>query len=89
MGIILWIIFGGLAGWIMGRLMPTEIGNLKSNITIGIYGALIAGWIVTVFLGWPTLIGINLTTVGVSTIGAISFIGMVRLFHQIRIKQIR
>jgi len=48
MGIILWIIFGALVGWIASIIMKTnaEQGAL-SNIIIGIIGAVIGGWIMS------------------------------------------
>ena len=44
MGVILWIIFGALVGWIASIIMGTnnEQGGL-ANIAIGIIGAIIGG----------------------------------------------
>lgn len=46
MNILLWIIFGGLAGWIASALVGQEnqIG-LVGNIAIGVIGAFVGGWI--------------------------------------------
>lgn len=45
---ILWIIVGGLLGWIVGKIMRTapRRGTL-TNIIVGCVGALVAGWAVT------------------------------------------
>jgi uncharacterized membrane protein YeaQ/YmgE (transglycosylase-associated protein family) len=43
---LLWIIFGGLAGWIASMLVgrAEQIG-LFGNIAVGIIGAFVGGWI--------------------------------------------
>jgi uncharacterized membrane protein YeaQ/YmgE (transglycosylase-associated protein family) len=48
MGIILWIIFGALAGWIASMIVGTDQqqGALM-NIVVGIVGALIGGFIMS------------------------------------------
>lgn len=46
MNILLWLIFGGIAGWIATLLtgIDAQIGTM-GNIIIGIVGAVIGGWI--------------------------------------------
>lgn len=44
MGFIIWIIIGGLAGWIAGMIMKSSSG-LFMNIIVGIVGAFIGGWL--------------------------------------------
>ena len=48
MSIIVWIIIGGLAGWVAGMIMK-EQGSLVKNIIVGIVGALIGGFIMSFF----------------------------------------
>jgi len=44
MTIIGWIIIGGLAGWVAGKIMGTdEQQGLFLNIVVGIFGGLIGG----------------------------------------------
>ncbi len=38
----MWIIIGGLAGWVAGMIMEGQ-GSLVKNIIVGIVGALIGG----------------------------------------------
>lgn len=46
MNFILWIVFGGLAGWIASLIMGSDASmGLVSNILIGIAGAFLGGWI--------------------------------------------
>ncbi|MEX0344089.1 MAG: GlsB/YeaQ/YmgE family stress response membrane protein [Rhizobiaceae bacterium] len=44
MNFIVWIIIGGLAGWIAGMIMKNQSG-LFMNIIIGIVGAFVGGWL--------------------------------------------
>lgn len=44
MGFIVWIIIGGLAGWIAGMIMKDSKGLLM-NIVVGIVGAFVGGWL--------------------------------------------
>ncbi len=44
MGIVTWIIFGGLAGWI-GTMFVDQDTGLLGNIVIGIIGASVGGFV--------------------------------------------
>lgn len=50
MSFIIWIIVGALAGWIASMIMKTDaqMGAL-ANIVVGIIGAFIGGWVVSLF----------------------------------------
>lgn len=44
--IILWIIFGGLAGWIATIIVGNDAGfGIAGNVVVGIIGAFLGGWI--------------------------------------------
>jgi len=43
--IIIWLIIGGVAGWIAGLLVEGFGFGLLGNIVVGIVGGLIAGWL--------------------------------------------
>lgn len=46
MNILLWVIFGGLAGWIASLIVGTdESMGLLANVVVGIVGAFLGGWI--------------------------------------------
>lgn len=46
MNILLWVIFGGLAGWIASLIVGNDAGfGILGNIAIGIIGAFVGGWI--------------------------------------------
>ena len=82
MGIILWIIFGALAGWIASMIMKTDAqqGPLL-NIIVGIIGAILGGWIMN-FFGAAGTSGFNLYSLLVAIIGACVLIAIVRAFRR-------
>jgi uncharacterized membrane protein YeaQ/YmgE (transglycosylase-associated protein family) len=46
MGIIAWLIFGGLVGWIASMIMGTDAQQgILMNIIVGIVGAFIGGFL--------------------------------------------
>lgn len=82
MGILLWIIFGGIVGWIASIIMKTdaEQGPLL-NIIVGIVGAVLGGWIMS-FFGYGGTTGFNLYSFIVALIGAIVLIAIVRAIRR-------
>ena len=46
LGIIAWIIIGGLAGWIAGKIKDSSQGSF-GNILVGIVGGLLGGWLLS------------------------------------------
>lgn len=47
---IVYIILGGLAGWIASKIMKTDASmGIILNIVVGIIGGLIGGWILRLF----------------------------------------
>lgn len=45
MHLIVWLIIGGLAGWIAGIIVQGTGFGIIGDIIIGILGAVIAGWL--------------------------------------------
>ena len=77
--IILWILFGALAGWIASMIMGTNAQQgAIGNIVVGILGAIIGGWIVGLFGG--VISGFNLASLLVAILGAVILLFIVRLF---------
>lgn len=80
MNIIIWIIFGALAGWIASIVMKTdaEQGALM-NIVLGIIGAFLGGFIMNTF-GASGVTGFNFYSLFVAVIGAVVVIGLGKMF---------
>ena len=54
MGILAWIIMGGIAGWIASMIMGTDAQQgILMNIIVGIVGAFIGGWLWGLLTGDP------------------------------------
>ncbi len=46
MNVLLWIVFGGLAGWIASLIVGGDAGlGVVGNVIVGIVGAFIGGWV--------------------------------------------
>jgi uncharacterized membrane protein YeaQ/YmgE (transglycosylase-associated protein family) len=79
MGILSWIIVGGLAGWIASMVMKTdESMGIFMNIVVGIVGAFLGGFIFG-FFGGSGVTGFNLYSILVSVVGAIVLLWIVNL----------
>jgi uncharacterized membrane protein YeaQ/YmgE (transglycosylase-associated protein family) len=76
MGIIGWIILGGLAGWIASALTGQREGCLVS-IAVGVVGALIGGFVFSLIGGAPVT-GFNLWSLFVAVVGAVIFLLLLR-----------
>lgn len=79
--LIMWVIFGALAGWIASIIMKTnaEQGAL-GNIIVGILGAFIGGFLVKTFTS-SEVTGFNLMSLIVAIIGAVILLAIVRAFR--------
>lgn len=79
MGIILWIIFGGFAGWLASIIMGTDgQQGIVLNIVVGVIGAALGGFLMSL-LGVGGVSGFNIYSFIVAVIGAILLIGAIRL----------
>ena len=69
MGILAWILFGGLAGLVAGFLTGGG-GGIIYNVIVGIVGALLGGFIMNAF-GSAGVTGWNWRSFGVAVLGAV------------------
>jgi uncharacterized membrane protein YeaQ/YmgE (transglycosylase-associated protein family) len=79
LGILGWIILGGLAGWLASRLVRGTGLGLLGNILVGIVGGVVGGLIISA-LGGTGITGFNLWSFVVALLGAILLLLLVRLF---------
>ena len=56
MNLIIWLVVGGVIGWVASLIMKTDAQQgLFLNIVVGIVGALIGGWLLSPMVGAGTL----------------------------------
>ncbi len=84
MGIIIWLIVGGIVGWLASLIMRTDgQQGIILNIVVGIVGALLAGWLISPLVGVGTINqGVSIASIVVSLIGAIILLAIVNLFRR-------
>ncbi len=81
MNFMIWLIVGVIVGWVASSLMGQR-QDLLRNIIVGIGGAFVAGYVLTLYLGMSALNQSNfsLPALLVSLVGAISLLLAVSLF---------
>ena len=82
MGILLWIIFGAIAGWVASLIMKTDSsqGTVK-DIVMGIIGAVVGGFLMGL-VGQPGVSGFDVRSFIVTIIGASVVIYVGRLLKK-------
>ena len=88
MSFILWLIVGGIVGWLASLIMKTDgQQGILLNVIVGIVGAFIGGWLISPLLGAGTINeGFSIMSVIVSLIGAIILLAIVNLFRRGRVR---
>jgi uncharacterized membrane protein YeaQ/YmgE (transglycosylase-associated protein family) len=82
MGIISWIIVGGIAGWLASLFTGNDKKmGLGSNILVGILGGFIGGFLINI-LGGKGITGFNLWSLLVSFIGAVVLLTIINAFSK-------
>ena len=76
MGIIGWIILGGLAGWLGSLLMKEEQGCLM-NVVVGIVGGIVGGLLFS-YAGGKGITGFNIWSLVVAIVGSVAFLAVLR-----------
>lgn len=70
-GILSWVLFGLVAGVIAKLLMPgRDMGGCVVTVVIGIAGALLGGWLATLF-GFGGISGFDLRSLVIAVIGSV------------------
>lgn len=79
MGILSWIVLGGIAGWIGSILINRTGEGVFRDIVLGIVGGITGGWIFAA-LGSTGVTGFNLWSLFVAVVGAVVILS---LYHAI------
>jgi len=80
MGILSWIVLGGIAGWLASIVTKrNDRMGCISNILAGIVGAFVGGWVFS-FFGDAAVTGFNLPSLFVAFVGAVIVLGILNVF---------
>jgi len=81
MGLFTWIIFGLIAGAVAKLLLPgRDAGGCLVTVLLGVVGASVGGWIGTQ-LGFGTVQGFDLRSLGIAILGAVVLLLLYRLIR--------
>ena len=87
--LIVWLIVGGVIGWIASMMMRTDgQQGIFLNIIVGIVGAALAGFVISPLLGIPTINqdSFSIGSLLVSLLGAVVLLAIVNLFRRGRVR---
>ena len=81
MGILSWIVFGLIAGFLAKLVMPgKDSGGLIKTILLGVGGGLLGGFIGTK-LGWGDVSGFNFKSFGLAIGGSLLLLLLYRMIR--------
>lgn len=85
MNFIIWLIVGGLIGWVASMIMRTDAQQgLILNIVVGIVGAFLGGFLLAPLFGTGTINSNDFSLAGlaVSLLGAVILLAVVNFFRR-------
>jgi uncharacterized membrane protein YeaQ/YmgE (transglycosylase-associated protein family) len=84
MNIIIWLIVGGVIGWLASLLMKTGGQGIVLNVVVGIVGAFIGGYLITPLIGGGNINqqDFSVGSLVVSFLGAALLLGVVSLLRR-------
>ena len=85
MNFIIWLVLGGLIGWVASMVMNTNAQQgMFLNVVVGIVGAMLGGWFLAPLFGTGTINSndFSLSALGVSLLGAIVLLAIVNFFRR-------
>jgi len=89
MNFIIWLIVGGIIGWLASMIMRTDAQQgVILNVVVGIIGAMLGGWLISPMVGIGTINqnAFSLPAMLVSLVGAVILLGIVNLFRRGRVR---
>lgn len=83
MGIIAWLIFGALAGWVASMIAGTnERQGCLVNIIVGIVGAFIGGFLYSLLTGREFIATFDIGSFVVAVIGAVVLLAILKAIRR-------
>ena len=89
MGIIIWLIVGGIIGWLASLIMKTDAQQgILLNVIVGIVGAFLGGWLLSPLFGSGTINSddFSVSSLLVSFLGAVILLAIVNLLRRGRVR---
>lgn len=89
MNFIIWLVVGGLIGWLASKIMNTDAQQgTFLNIIVGIVGSMLGGWLVSPLVGVGTINQSNFSLGGllVSLVGAVILLAIVNLVRRGKVR---
>lgn len=84
MNFIIWLIVGGIVGWLASLVMRTDATQgILLNVVVGIVGAFLGGLLISPLIGVGTINqGISIASISVSLLGAIILLAIINLVRR-------
>ena len=85
MNFIIWLIVGGLIGWVASMIMKTDAQQgVVLNVVVGIVGSMLGGWFLAPLFGTGTINQNDFSLSGllVSLLGAVILLAIVNFFRR-------
>lgn len=85
MNFIIWLVVGGLIGWVASMIMRTDAQQgVILNVVVGVVGAMLGGWFISPMVGAGNINDSNfsLGSLLVSLVGAVILLAIVNLFRR-------
>jgi len=85
MNIIIWLVVGGLIGWMASKVMRTDgQQGIFLNVVVGIVGAALGGWFLSPLFGVSTINQNNFSagSILVSLLGAVILLAVVNFIRR-------
>ncbi len=89
MNFLIWLIIGGVIGWLASMLMKTnDQQGMFLNIIVGIVGAMLGGWLISPLVGVGTINQDNfsLPAMFVSFVGAAILLAIVNFVRRAAVR---
>ena len=82
MGILAWLVFGGLAGWVASIIMKRNKSmGILANIVVGIVGAFVGGFVMDL-IGQESVMTFNLKSFLVAVVGSVILLAIINLIKK-------
>ena len=89
MNFIIWIVIGGIIGWLASMVMKTDAEQgIILNVVVGIIGAFLGGWLLSPLFGTGTINSddFSVASLLVSFLGAVILLAIVNLLRRGRVR---